>query len=219
MKHRTRSPRRRGATIVLGLAIAAAVTASAWLLLDGPSGGASRTSPTPPAVEFAFTLDKMRVNAVPEPWNNERARRAAQAVRAALTSFYVTGFVDPGAWAGGEFPEAFAGFDKAAAGRARRDLDALTLGRFASSLDWVQPDDSHLVVTVLLDAHNRAVGAVAEVRFVATAHRAAGGTLPIENRANYLLRPGGGGWTVFSYEATTRVGGADPSSGATEATA
>jgi hypothetical protein len=136
---------------------------------------------------------------------------ATEGVHATVQDLYMGAFVDPARWDGGAFPDAFQAFDEGAAERARRELDALTLGSIAGELEWVEPSAGRYSLVFLLDAQNRPVTAVAGVVFRATGHLKDGETVSISNGADLFLRPVDGTWRVFSYTASTLI---EPSSSA-----
>lgn len=156
-------------------------------------------------VRYELRVTRLEIRSVGETRAREAVEAAAEEVRTAVQDLYLGGFVDPERWEEGEFPDAFRVFEPAASDRARRDLNALTLGAASRELEWVEPEKGPFSIVFLLDERNRPVAAVAGIVFAATGHLRDGGTVRIENGADLFLRPGTDGWRVYSYTASTTI--------------
>ncbi|MEX2458184.1 MAG: hypothetical protein WD770_04295 [Actinomycetota bacterium] len=156
-------------------------------------------------VEFELRTGRVSVRSVAAEVSREGIDAATEGVHATVQALYMGAFVDPARWDGGAFPDAFQGFEKGAAERARRDLDALTLGSVAGELEWVEPSTGRYSIVFLLDGQNRPVTAVAGVVFRGIGHLKDGETVSISNGADLFLRPVDGAWRVFSYTASTQI--------------
>lgn len=121
-----------------------------------------------------------------------------------MTQLYSIGFVDPTAWDAGGFPGLFPLFAGVARDRAHEDLQRLTLGRASTELDAVRPRRATLDVRFLADAADRAVVAVADMRFEAVGLDD-GGERPIRHEGEYTLRRVNGRWRIVAYEVLART--------------
>jgi hypothetical protein len=196
--------RQRGAggrtvAIVLALLVIAALGAGAWwfFLRDGAplDFGGDRAVP-----EFSFELIKVRGTSVEGRVPADELADPAEDVRATLDALYTAGFVDPSKWEGGEFPEVLELFEGRAARAAGKDLDALTLGQDATTIDFVEPFNGRLTLRFLLDADQEPVAAIAQTVFGANATAKGGGPVAIQHAATYFLTPGDDGWAIVGYD-------------------
>ncbi len=199
--------RRTMAAVVLALLVLGTLIAAGVSLLardtDDPDGPNAGTDEHP--VVFELEITRIGLRSVAAKLSRKQAERAVEDIRLQVEDLLLAGFLDPERWKDGEFPDAFGSFDEAAAGRAREDLNALTLGAAAGKMEWVEPKIGRASIVFLLDEGNRPVTAVAGVVFRATGHLKDGGTVAIESGADLFLRPIDGVWKVFSYTASTTV--------------
>ena len=175
---------------VLGIAV---VGALAWFLLfrdDGLLG--------PDVPDFSFELDRVKGKGVQGPAGADRLQGPAEDLRDTLDSFYIAGFIDPGKWEDGTFPEALEAFFGPAAQQARRDLENLTLGDTSQRVESVQPKPGLLDVSFLLDGQ-RPFAAVASTSFRATGRLQDGGRLSIQHQGEYVMRIVDGVWRIVGY--------------------
>ena len=208
-------PRRSAPRAITALVVAIAVIAGGvWLLTAGDAsdpgpnaaGGPSDIpSPSPTPAAEPLVLDLRRVEGTRVSGSRVRPvtlRPAAQAVRRAMTDLYATGFVDPDAWQGGDFPTLGTLFTIRTRPRVRRDLEALTLGASARRVDVVRPGTSTMGVRFLVG--RRPLVAVASVRFRAVAVADDVG-LPIRHSGTYTLRRVDDRWQIASYRVRSHV--------------
>lgn len=120
-----------------------------------------------------------------------------------MTELYSIGFVDPSAWGGGEFPSLFPLFAGEARQQVEQDLQRLTLGRLATELDAVKPRRARLDVRFLADAADRAVVAVADVRFEGVGLDG-DDEREIRQDGEYTLRKVNGSWRIVAYDVVDR---------------
>lgn len=177
--------------IVLGLAI---VGAAAWFVLfrgDGLIG--------PGVPEFSFELGRVKGQGVEGAASSDSLRGPAEDLRSTLDAMYVAGFVDPGKWEGGRFPEVLEAFAGPAARQARRELEDLTLGSTSRRLERVEPKPGRLNVSFLLEGR-RPLAAVAFATFRAVGQLPNQGRLSIEHRGEYVMRVVDGAWRIVGYQ-------------------
>lgn len=176
--------------IVLGIAV---VGTAAWFVLfreDGLIG--------PDVPEFSFELGRIKGQGVEGARASEALRGPAEELRSTLDAMYVAGFVDPGKWEGGRFPEVLEAFAGPAARQARRDLEDLTVGSTSRRLERVEPKPGRLNVSFLLEGR-RPLAAVAFATFRAVGELANRGRLSIEHRGEYVMRVVDGTWRIVGY--------------------
>jgi hypothetical protein len=190
--------------IVLGIAVVGAV---AWFVLFREDGLLERDVP-----EFSFQIDQVKGRGVQGPSSEDSLRSASEDLRSTLDAMYVAGFVDPGKWQGGRFPEVLEAFAGPAAKTARRDLEDLTLGSSSRRIDSVQPNRGRLKVNFLLDGR-RPFAAVAFTAFRATGDLSSGGRLSIQHDGEYVMRLIDGAWRIVGYEVRGNLERAAPSGG------
>ncbi|HEX5948657.1 MAG TPA: hypothetical protein VFZ45_03745, partial [Actinomycetota bacterium] len=65
--------------------------------------------------DFSFELSKVNGTAPGGDVSGQDVEEAAEGIRETLDAMYVAGFVDPGKWEGGTFPEVLEQFDEGAA--------------------------------------------------------------------------------------------------------
>jgi hypothetical protein len=177
--------------IVAGIII---VGALAWFVLfreDGLIG--------PDVPDFSFELERVKGQGTDGAGDPDALRSTAEDVRSTLDAMYVAGFVDPGKWEGGRFPEVLEAFSGPAARQARRDLEDLTLGPTSRRLELVQPKPGRLNVSFLLDG-TRPIGAVAFTTFRGVGELTSGGRLEIQHRGEYMMREVDGSWLIVGYD-------------------
>jgi hypothetical protein len=176
--------------IVLGIAV---IGALAWFLLfreDGLIG--------PNVPEFSFELERVKGQGTDGAGNPDALRSTAENVRSTLDAMYVAGFVDPGKWEEGRFPEVLEAFSRPAARQARRDLEDLTLGPTSRRVETVQPKPGRLNVSFLLDG-TQPIAAVAFTTFRGVGELTSGGRLDIQHRGEYMMREVDGSWLIVGY--------------------
>jgi hypothetical protein len=192
--------------VVLGLAVVGAV---AWFVLFGGDGLLDDVP------DFSFQLDRIKGQGVEGTAGAERLQGPAEDLRGTLDAMYVAGFVDPGKWEGGTFPEVLEAFDGPAARQARRDLEDLTLGSTSRQVESVQPRPGRLNVSFLLEGR-RPLAAVAFATFRAVGALRDGGRLSIQHQGEYVMRVVDGAWRIVGYqvqgnlERAARRGGQTP---------
>jgi hypothetical protein len=196
--------------VAITAAVLLAVGGSLWAGLAGDgSDRQGRPEPAEPAEPTRYFLNVSlgQVKAFPVEGRVRLRRLAApaEAVRQTMSALYTTGFVDPGLWAGGRFPSLFDQFARETRGQARRDLDQLSLGRGATRLAEVRPDQAILRLRFLLDARHRPVSALAAMEFSGTGV-GEGFEVPIRHSGEYVLQPTGDRWLIVGYEVRGRVG-------------
>jgi LCP family protein required for cell wall assembly len=199
------------------VATAAAVSLAACTAADAPAeratptvrpsaGGTSQPSPSPRRGPFELVVEVRDVRAdgpngrIPP----RRLRGPAVAVTETITELYSIGFVDPDAWAGGEFPNLGSLFAAGARPTDDRALRSLTLGTAARELEAVKPRRARLDLRFLADAKDRPIVAVANVRFDGIGFSAEG-RRPIRHDGRYTLRRANGRWRIVSYDVRART--------------
>ena len=176
---------------MLGIVV---VGALAWFLLfreDGLIG--------PDVPEFSFEIERVKGQGTGGSGDPDALRSTAEDVRSTLDAMYVAGFVDPGKWEGGRFPEVLEAFSGPAARQARRDLDDLTLGPASGRLELVRPKPGRLNVSFLLDG-TRPIAAVASTTFRGVGELTGGGRLQIQHSGEYMMREVDGSWLIVGYD-------------------
>ena len=163
------------------------------LIDDGPEGPDG----------FSFQLGKVHATTMsrtPRSELNDVAREAGAGVKETMDELYFRAFVDQGSW--GDYEAAFELFEGRAAARAGSDAEVLTLGSSASD-DFEALDEASgtLSVSVLTDAKDAPVSAVAQVEFEATVEARGGGTsTQVVSVGSFFLRQVEGAWRIFAYE-------------------
>ncbi len=190
--------RRRIAVAVGGVA----VLAIAAILLSGGTVPLIDAGPDGPE-GFSFQLGKVQpttISRTPRSELNDVAREAGAGVKETMDELYFRAFVDQGSW--GDYEAAFELFEGRAATRAGSDAEVLTLGSTAND-DFEALDEASgtLTVTVLTDAKDAPVSAVAQVEFEATVEARGGGTsTQVVSVGSFFLRQVEGAWRIFAYE-------------------
>lgn len=152
---------------------------------------------------FSFQLGKVHATTMsrtPRSELNDVAREAGAGVKETMDELYFRAFVDQGSW--GDYEAAFELFEGRAASRAGSDAEVLTLGSSASD-DFEALDEASgtLSVSVLTDAKDAPVSAVAQVEFEATVEARGGGTsTQVVSIGSFFLRQVEGAWRIFAYE-------------------
>ena len=152
---------------------------------------------------FSFQLGKVHATTMsrtPRSELNDVAREAGAGVKETMDELYFRAFVDQGSW--GDYEAAFELFEGRAASRAGSDAEVLTLGSSASD-DFEALDEASgtLSVSVLTDAKDAPVSAVAQVEFEATVEARGGGTsTQVVSIGSFFLRRVEGAWRIFAYE-------------------
>jgi hypothetical protein len=177
--------------VVLGIAV---IGAAAWFLFLRDDGLLRTDVP-----DFSFELGQIKGQGVEGSAAAGRLQGPAEDLRATLDAMYVAGFIDPGKWEGGTFPEVVEAFAGPAAKQARRDLQDLTLGSTSRRVASVRPGRGRLNVSFLLDGR-RPFAAVALATFQATGALRGGGRLSIQHQGEYVMRVVDGAWRIVGYE-------------------
>ena len=157
---------------------------------DGPSG-------------FSFQLGKVQATPLSRTSRselNDVAQEAGAGVKETMDELYFRAFVDEGSW--GDYEAAFELFESGAAERAGSDADVLTLGTTAND-DFEALDEASgtLTVSVLTDAKDAPVSAVAQVEFEATVEAQGGGpATQVVSVGSFFLREVDGAWRIFAYQ-------------------
>jgi hypothetical protein len=159
-----------------------------------------------PVVPFSVDLREVRADGLDPGLRARDLRAPARAIRSTVTELYRIGFVDPSAWAGGEFPGLLPLFAGSARARAEDHLARLTLGPAAEDLDAVRPRRTRLDVRFLADGRDRALVAVAEVSFVGVGIEAEDRHL-VRHEGEYTLRRSNGRWRIVAYHVRTPAAG------------
>jgi hypothetical protein len=154
---------------------------------------------------FSFTIRGVKGVAVDGAAGRQELAAQARGIRETLDAMYSAGFVDPAQWQGGTFPAVLQAFSAEAAGRARKDLDDLSLGPTARDMDSVRPAKSTLDVDFLVDPSKQPYAAVAVTRFRAVGSVRDGGKVGLSHQGRYLLRPVEGRWLIVGYEVEGEV--------------
>ncbi len=157
---------------------------------DGPNG-------------FSFQLGRVQattISTTPRSELNDVARQAGAGVKETMDELYFRAFVDQGSW--GDYEAAFELFEGRAATSAGSDAEVLTLGSTASDeFEALDEASGTLTVSVLTDAKDAPVSAVAKVEFEATVEVRGGGTsTQVVSIGSFFLRQVEGAWRIFAYE-------------------
>jgi hypothetical protein len=186
--------------IALVLAIGVGGAGALWLRGGGaivPTvvGGERRETPT-----LTFEVRKVEAQPIsrtdPQRLGGE-AEAAADRVRQTLEALYQRGFVDPETW--GRFDAIAELFDPLAREQAELDLDVLTLGATAETTGFVEPRSGRLAIVVLTDAKDRAIQAIAGVRFRALAEASDGTTVRLASSGSFFLHRVDDAWRIIAY--------------------
>ena len=190
--------RRRIAVAVAGVAVVAIAT----ILLSGGKVPLIDAGPGGPD-GFSFRLGKVQattISTTPRSELNDVAREAGAGVKETMDELFFRAFVDQGSW--GDYEAAFELFEGGAVARAGSDAEVLTLGSTAND-DFEALDEASgtLTVSVLTDAKDAPVRAVAQVEFEATVEARGGGpSTQVVSVGSFFLREVEGAWRIFAYE-------------------
>jgi LCP family protein required for cell wall assembly len=172
----------------------------------GPGSPAPSRSPAPERFELTMNVRDVRGEGVNGSVGAPRLRGPAAEVSETITELYSIGFVDQESWSG-----AFSSLGRLFAPAARpvepRALRSLTLGPAAREIETVKPRRARLDLRFLLDAKDRPIVAVANVRFDAIGF-SVGGRRPILHEGRYTLRRSDGRWRIVAYDVRARMLGA-----------
>jgi hypothetical protein len=162
-------------------------------LVDGGSNGPG---------DFSFRLGRVQATPItrtPPSELHEVAQEAGAGVKETMDELYFRAFVDQGSW--GDYGAAFELFEGQAATRAGSDEDVLTLGPTANDdFESLEPTSGTLTISVLTDAEDAPVSAVAQVEFVATAQaRGGGSSTQVVSVGSFFLRQVDGAWRIIAY--------------------
>lgn len=190
---------RRAIPILSVILILGAVAAGAWFLFLR-EGAPISIAGEPEVPEFSFQLVRVKGDSPAGNIDGDDLQSEAESVRETMDALFVAGYVDPGKWEGGRFPEALDQFARSARRRAKKDLDQFTLGADAEHLSSVQPVNGRLEVKFLADGEQNTVGAVAQAVFAANGTVESGGTVAIQHDGTYYLSPEDDGWQIIGYD-------------------
>jgi hypothetical protein len=162
------------------------------LIPDGPHG------PSSFSFDLAGNVQVSATSRTPPAQLGDVARETGDGVKETMDQLYFSAFVDTDQW--GDYAEAFALFDGQAAASAEQDADVLTLGPTAGDrYETVNPTSGSLSISVLTNAKDAPVSAVAEVEFLAEATATDGSTTEIASTGSFYLRQVDGTWRIFAY--------------------
>jgi hypothetical protein len=201
--------RRRIAVAVGGVA----VVVIAVILLSGGKVPLINSGPKGPH-DFIFQLGKVQATPItrtPPSELHDVAQEAGAGVKETMDELYFLAFVDQGSW--GDYGAAYELFDGRAAARAGSDEEVLTLGATANDdFASLEHTSGTLTISVLTDAKDAPVSAVANVQFLADAERKDGTSTQIVSVGSYFLRQVDGAWRIFAYQVDREdVEGVTPS--------
>lgn len=129
---------------------------------------------------------------------------SAERIRQTLAEMYTAGFVDPAQWRAGSRTVLDA-FAPRIRGRARGDLNQLSLGGSARALTSMLPVHARVVIELLPDDRGRPAAALANMRFEGVAS-GDGFEVPVRHEGQYVLKPFGERWLITGYEVKGRIG-------------
>lgn len=176
--------------------------AGAWALLREGGPGEEEDLPVP---DLVWEVGRVRSTLVDADASQGDLESARDAVTDLLDRLYTTAFVDPAEWGDGSFPELGTHFAGAAASRADRDRDDLTLGGDAARIERVEPTGARLRLSFLVDPQAAPYAAVATATFRADGRTTDGGALAILHRGRYVVRRVGGEWLIVGYDVEGSV--------------
>ncbi len=176
---------------------------------DGPLGAVVGAD-TPETPEFDFEVAKtVAITTAPQegekPGDGKEAKAAAEpaaeAIVAALDTFYTEAFLDPANWQDGTYDEAFEAFSADARAEAEDQLETLTAGTGATELETIRPLDSTLKTKVLVDPKNLPVAVIGTVKFQASGNQ---GTdrFVFSSKGQYVFQKIDGDWTIVSFSVS-----------------
>jgi hypothetical protein len=197
--HREGRGGRLAVGFVAAILVLGAIGTGAWFLFLRP-GAPISIAGEPEVPEFSFNVIRVKGDSTAGTIDGDDLRSPAEAVRETLDALYVAGYVDPGKWEDGAFPEALEQFSEDARRQAEKDLDQFTLGGDARHLSSVQPVNGRLDVEFLADGDGNPIGAVAEAVFAANARAKSGGNVSMQHEATYYLVPDGDRWVIMGYD-------------------
>jgi hypothetical protein len=186
---------------VLGVLVLAGLAAGAWWFLLRDGAPIQLGEPEHPVPDFSFELSKVNGTAPGGEVSGQTVEAAAEGIHETLDAMYVAGFVDPGKWEGGTYPEVLEQFTEPAAERASEQLAYLTLGGGSDRIAFVEPALGTLRVRVLLGEDGDPAGAVATARFVGDGELDDGGAMFVIHDGTYFLEPAEGGWLISGFDA------------------
>jgi hypothetical protein len=153
--------------------------------------------------EFSFRLGRVQATPItrtPPSELHDAAREAGAGVKETMDELYFRAFVDQGSW--GDYEAAFELFEGRAAASAGSDTEVLTLGSTAND-DFEALDEANgtLTISVLTDADDAPISAVAQVEFEATVEAQGGGSsTQVVSVGSFFLRQVDGAWRIFAYQ-------------------
>jgi hypothetical protein len=153
--------------------------------------------------EFSFRLGRVQATPItrtPPSELHDAAREAGAGVKETMDELYFRAFVDEDSW--GDYEAAFELFEGRAATSAGSDTEVLTLGSTAND-DFEALDEASgtLTISVLTDADDAPVSAVAQVEFEATVEAQGGGSsTQVVSVGSFFLRQVDGAWRIFAYQ-------------------
>ena len=153
--------------------------------------------------EFSFRLGRVQATPItrtPPSELHDAAREAGAGVKETMDELYFRAFVDEGSW--GDYEAAFELFEGRAAASAGSDTEVLTLGSTANEdFEALGEASGTLTISVLTDADDAPVSAVAQVEFEATVEAQGGGSsTQVVSVGSFFLRQVDGAWRIFAYQ-------------------
>jgi hypothetical protein len=208
-KHRAKPSKRRTLALV-GIplvVVALAVGAYVVFVADGDgTGGLLGGDPSegPAGPPFAFRVNDARAVSTTRPLARglqSATKRAATGAARTLSGLYRSAFLDPTAWAEGNYARVWRYFHPGAQAAAMKSVDELTAGADAGeAYTRILPAKGKLDVVVLFDQRDRAIAYEADALFAASAERPDGAVTKLVSAGTFFLQPTGRGWRVTSFD-------------------
>ena len=157
----------------------------------------SPTPTLPPREPFAFGITSLGTTSLGD--RVVGARDAALGVRATLSGFYDTAFVNPKTFRDGIPGSIWQAFAPWVVPRARQDIPALTLGSVTRKVNNVKVVGARLDIRVLGNSDGVPYAAYAVVAFEGRGSMKNKDRLKVSNGGRYFLRSVGGRWLILGY--------------------
>jgi hypothetical protein len=186
--------------LIVTILVLGAIGAGAWFLFLREGAPIPLTEAAAEVPDFSFELIRVKGDSPDGNLDGDGLMAEAEGVRETIDALYVAGYVDPGKWEEGTFPEALEQFDESVRRQAEKDLDQFTLGQDAEGIESVRPTNGRLEVKFLADGDQNPIGAVASALFAANATLKAGGPAAIQHDATYYLAPQDDRWLIIGYD-------------------
>jgi hypothetical protein len=186
--------------VIVGILILALIGVGGWFLFLREGAPIDLDFPDLGVADFSFQLVRVKGDSPEGNVEPEQLEDEAEDIRETLDALYVAGYIDPGKWEGGTFPEALDQFSASVQRQARKEIDQFTLGDDFAHVEDVRPVNGRLDVHFLADGEGSPVGAVAEAVFAANATTTAGGRVAIQHDATYYLLIEDGRWAITGWD-------------------